>query len=878
MPAQKAPRGGMVAGNIFTKGGRFVARPLSRVATVMQRLRTRPAPDARQLSRLPQQGNAELQALAQKYRERHGIQGHALAPLEAWSRLHAEHMARTYDALRSDPSHPDVKAAYRALADETRKQHDFLREHGYHPEYMHDDPYPNSAAMAHDLATRKRIKVFKTGAGQGHPMLTDEENDMFRFVHDVFGHGMHGHQFGPKGEDNAYREHSSMFSPLARRAMATETRGQNSWVNAGPHSHLPVQDRPFAEQKAALWPEHLMGEYKDMGVPEPKPVARLSRPASDDLFPFEAERLGKMRTRERKELDRHVNAAVAGRPGVLPTQREVTSLAHFGDPVKGGYHDAHKLMTDLLPHPHDAERWAAINAVLSANEGWLHHTEGATHALALWHKAGRPTDHSALSALFGSTHDGKGRARFTSNNSVYGSGNASPHIPHDASLYASRKLSPPNYDAVKAKKLKHILSLGDGFRFSPHLVADGAFKTPNFAAAHFDERGVPIDTHMAKLLRLRKKDKGAKETVLDAQKRLVDKAHIALGYKTLVSHAAREMGWEPRQVQEAVWVAILSLALAKRHGADGSFGSLVEKLDRRAMRSGWDMHTVFKSDPMMQALHHLGVTDRDFDAAVKASRKRHPVVPHGMPSAPDSAAVESAAERLPSAVAKAAVPIQDALRHGPVKLSRLHDGRPSSKFDALLHLAILAAFGDEGGSKAKLARLPQGAIRTKELKLHQAVLGSAPEDKVRRSALSDHLSERGQHHDEAANQDVLMNHDGPVFVTRHPVSKKVVAVRGTPVTTLDDVDRLRYTRSALHPTRQLSPELWGRLTGHVVHGPRGIAVVTRLVDHPDHHMIATIDPNDGVIGRAGLSDGHHAENPRPLVAALRLAHRHAFGT
>ena len=38
--------------------------------------------------------------------------------------------------------------------------------------------------------------------------------------------------------------HSKMFSPLAQRAMSTETRGQNSWVNNAPENTAAI--RKFA--------------------------------------------------------------------------------------------------------------------------------------------------------------------------------------------------------------------------------------------------------------------------------------------------------------------------------------------------------------------------------------------------------------------------------------------------------------------------------------------------------------------------------------------------------------------------------------------------------------------------------------------------------
>jgi hypothetical protein len=96
--------------------------------------------------------------------------------------------------------------------------------------------------------------VFKTDDGFGsddtidvsdNPMLglTDiyigghqlRANDVFRIVHDYFGHVKDGHGFRAKGEEGAWQAHSQMYSPLARRAMTTETRGQNSWVNYGPN-------------------------------------------------------------------------------------------------------------------------------------------------------------------------------------------------------------------------------------------------------------------------------------------------------------------------------------------------------------------------------------------------------------------------------------------------------------------------------------------------------------------------------------------------------------------------------------------------------------------------------------------------------------------
>ena len=56
-------------------------------------------------------------------------------------------------------------------------------------------------------------------------------NDVFRIVHDYYGHTPNGFQFGPKGEYNAFRSHANMYSDLSISALANETLFQNAWVN-----------------------------------------------------------------------------------------------------------------------------------------------------------------------------------------------------------------------------------------------------------------------------------------------------------------------------------------------------------------------------------------------------------------------------------------------------------------------------------------------------------------------------------------------------------------------------------------------------------------------------------------------------------------------
>jgi hypothetical protein len=62
-----------------------------------------------------------------------------------------------------------------------------------------------------------------------------------------------------------------MFSKYAQKALTTETRGQNCWVNigrhnydsSGKHKNIPLASRPYAIQKTALLPD----EFADLEIP-----------------------------------------------------------------------------------------------------------------------------------------------------------------------------------------------------------------------------------------------------------------------------------------------------------------------------------------------------------------------------------------------------------------------------------------------------------------------------------------------------------------------------------------------------------------------------------------------------------------------------------
>src|SRR6185369_8073233 len=161
-----------------------------------------------------------------------------------------------YDRMKSDPNDPAVVEAYDAFKQETKAQYDQLVKAGYKFIPFHgEDPYGVvSANVLKSIKDTKTLRVYADNLE--HPLLTPEENWMFRAVHDTYGHAREGYQFGPKGENGAFLAHAQMYSDKALPAMAAETRGQNSWVNYyADHQKLPLKERPFAEQKVGLLPQ-----------------------------------------------------------------------------------------------------------------------------------------------------------------------------------------------------------------------------------------------------------------------------------------------------------------------------------------------------------------------------------------------------------------------------------------------------------------------------------------------------------------------------------------------------------------------------------------------------------------------------------------------
>ena len=213
----------------------------------------------------------------------------------------AQRVATAYDMLdnakEGTKAWKEAKQSYDAFNQEIAAQYKAMIDAGYKVEFTHDDPYATSADMRGDIAVNKRLKAFATPEGH-HPFMTAEQNNMFRAVHDFFGHAAEGYEFGPRGEDAAFRKHASTLSEDALPALATETRGQNAWVNFMPkHAALPPQERPFAEQKFGLLPkwtyEDVLNERRNRAQPNRPGRGLKVGKASPEAFGNAAEELAR---------------------------------------------------------------------------------------------------------------------------------------------------------------------------------------------------------------------------------------------------------------------------------------------------------------------------------------------------------------------------------------------------------------------------------------------------------------------------------------------------------------------------------------------------------------------------------------------------------
>lgn len=203
-------------------------------------------------------------AVAERYARDNGITLRRQAEYVQVDPERAKRIADAYEAMPHAPSDPRVKEAYANLIRQTVAQYEALVDAGYKFWFI-DLNKPSNAEYAstpwnamRDIRANKEMGVFPTAEGFGsgatdldvsaNPLLADTgfrwpigglrgktapvlANDLFRAVHDAFGHGLEGSGFRAQGEENAWQAHVRLFTGSAVAAITSETRGQNSFLN-----------------------------------------------------------------------------------------------------------------------------------------------------------------------------------------------------------------------------------------------------------------------------------------------------------------------------------------------------------------------------------------------------------------------------------------------------------------------------------------------------------------------------------------------------------------------------------------------------------------------------------------------------------------------
>jgi len=235
----------------------------------------------------------------------------------------AARIAQAYEEMEHAPSDPIVREAYDDLIQQTMDQYRALEAAGFDFWFIdpsNDKGYGDSPYNAmRDLRANKSMGVYPTEAGFGsgdseldvsdNPLMLDTgiewaygssegkkrrvlANDLFRAVHDAFGHGLEGSGFRARGEENAWQAHIRLFQGSAVGAMTSETRGQNSWLNFGKHGDhnqtAKVEDTIFADQKTGLMPSWTWEEGR--AAPMSDATFQVTRNAEESAFYSQLER------------------------------------------------------------------------------------------------------------------------------------------------------------------------------------------------------------------------------------------------------------------------------------------------------------------------------------------------------------------------------------------------------------------------------------------------------------------------------------------------------------------------------------------------------------------------------------------------------------
>ena len=208
-------------------------------------------------------------------------------------------VASRYDKAPELAWSAKLEAMYEKFMAGNRRQYDALTGAGLRvrPWQRPGQPYESSRDLREGVARTGTLYVYLTESGHGpgpgtgfHPLRAPSgvrvdgvelsHNDIFRAVHDAFGHVAADAGFGPRGEFTATCCHLRMYSGDVLPVMFTEQIGQICWFFFGQHladdtgrlprpgerGYVPPSRRPYPRQKVFAYPDEILDRFRALYI------------------------------------------------------------------------------------------------------------------------------------------------------------------------------------------------------------------------------------------------------------------------------------------------------------------------------------------------------------------------------------------------------------------------------------------------------------------------------------------------------------------------------------------------------------------------------------------------------------------------------------
>jgi hypothetical protein len=336
--------------------------------------------------------NGKARGAAAAYKRSAGIDTPPLKEYRFLDPKAAKNVADAYEEMKHDPTDPKVAKSYAAFKAETLAQYKQMTRAGMKVDLDPSYPYTNPREMHSDVRDNNHMSIYPTEAGFGssdaaaadHPLMEKAPvkmggkdatyNDLFRAVHDYYGHAAEGNGFRANGEYNAWRAHRQMYSEAARGAMDAETLGQNSWVNSGPagvfNKGASSADTIFADQKAGLLPRDVV------------------KSAEEGVGADEHHITNQLTDKERNQLQAGTSKRLVDAFNSAPATKEYAAAALAGAAKRGWYRNSAQAIVNQFGH--EAPRFAGLLAAMSPQVSVQTNFANALKTYINWDKAGRP--------------------------------------------------------------------------------------------------------------------------------------------------------------------------------------------------------------------------------------------------------------------------------------------------------------------------------------------------------------------------------------------------------------------------------------------------------------------------------------------------------